>query len=76
MKNFQRKNLGAFFAAVRAAKNRAFRDSAIAPAPAADDRGGFASLQSRLHGRAVILQSKIMTSQDAWASSDFAKAKS
>jgi hypothetical protein len=33
-------------------------------------------LQSRLHGRAIILQSKIMTSQDAWASSDFALAKS
>jgi hypothetical protein len=33
-------------------------------------------LQSRMHGRAIILQSKIMTSQDAWASSDFALAKS
>jgi hypothetical protein len=30
-------------------------------------------LQSRLHGRATILLCKIVTSQDAWASNNFAK---
>jgi hypothetical protein len=30
-------------------------------------------LQSRLHGRVTILLRKIVTSQDAWASNNFAK---
>jgi hypothetical protein len=72
---FFRKGIWAhFLRRVRAAKNRAFRCNSSARLRRAC--GIYASIPCAAKGLSIILLRKIMTSQDAWASSDFALAKS